>query len=260
MPKLHFFMAIESYFNRINDKITSEIEAAELSIIVVVAWITDRKIIKALLEKLNQEIEVKILINQDQFNDEEKIGNLISGFGPSIRKTEHHHKFCIIDYSIVISGSYNWTHSASNKIDQENIIISRDSSIVVKDYLKIFTKLWGGAFFMIKGKNYKKFNTIGSIERLELPDLEVDVTGKRFYRIGDYNVYMDERIRNFEYRQELLMVQYKMFNNNSVFILTLPDMPPYESLPIDYYTKLTTKEFVEGMRKSSINKYLENPW
>lgn len=32
-----------------------------------------------------------------------------------------HNKFCIIDYSIIINGSYNWTYSAIN--NEENILI-----------------------------------------------------------------------------------------------------------------------------------------
>ncbi len=42
-----------------------------------------------------------------------------------------HNKFLIIDYNFVLTGSYNWTDSASTK-NQENVIVCRGDKAVAK--------------------------------------------------------------------------------------------------------------------------------
>jgi len=51
-----------------------------------------------------------------------------------------HHKFCIIDKTILITGSYNWTRSAAER-NQENILVTTEEE-VTKSYLREFEKLW----------------------------------------------------------------------------------------------------------------------
>ena len=50
-----------------------------------------------------------------------------------------HHKFCIIDDEVLITGSYNWTYNAENR-NIENIVIS-DVSSVVEEYKREFSRL-----------------------------------------------------------------------------------------------------------------------
>lgn len=56
-----------------------------------------------------------------------------------------HNKFAIIDSAVVLTGSYNWTVTASNK-NQENILII-ESKVVVSDYQIEFNKLWKSTQF-----------------------------------------------------------------------------------------------------------------
>ena len=51
-----------------------------------------------------------------------------------------HHKFCVIDESIVITGSFNWTSQAVN-FNQENILFYENKDIAQK-YIAEFNKLW----------------------------------------------------------------------------------------------------------------------
>lgn len=60
-----------------------------------------------------------------------------------------HNKFAIIDSAVVLTGSYNWTVSASNN-NQENILII-ESKGVVNSYQNEFIKLWNSNMF----KNYE---------------------------------------------------------------------------------------------------------
>ena len=51
-----------------------------------------------------------------------------------------HHKFCIVDKEILLTGSYNWTKSAADR-NQENLLVTEDPKMV-KAYLNEFEKLW----------------------------------------------------------------------------------------------------------------------
>jgi phosphatidylserine/phosphatidylglycerophosphate/cardiolipin synthase-like enzyme len=45
-----------------------------------------------------------------------------------------HHKFCIIDGYVVITGSYNWSYNAEN--NDENILICSGNTDLVNQYKK----------------------------------------------------------------------------------------------------------------------------
>jgi hypothetical protein len=68
-----------------------------------------------------------------------------------------HHKFCVIDHRIVITGSYNWTNNAEK--NDENIVIVEDYTLAL-EYADAFLALlsnseplcdddaWDGSYFM----------------------------------------------------------------------------------------------------------------
>jgi phosphatidylserine/phosphatidylglycerophosphate/cardiolipin synthase-like enzyme len=99
---------IQSHFGDIRQIIVENLKQARHDIYVAVAWITDRQLFQLLLQKLSDGIDVKIVLIQDEIN-------LNNGFDYSefIQKggllfwDNHHHKFCVIDRKIVITGSYN---------------------------------------------------------------------------------------------------------------------------------------------------------
>jgi phosphatidylserine/phosphatidylglycerophosphate/cardiolipin synthase-like enzyme len=51
-----------------------------------------------------------------------------------------HHKFAIFDKSKLLTGSYNWTRSASLH-NEENFLITTDRDLL-KDFTRMFDKLW----------------------------------------------------------------------------------------------------------------------
>lgn len=51
-----------------------------------------------------------------------------------------HNKFVVIDYEIVMTGSYNWTMHASSG-NQENVIVLR-SQVLVQRFTEQFNVLW----------------------------------------------------------------------------------------------------------------------
>ena len=51
-----------------------------------------------------------------------------------------HNKYVLIDSSILVTGSFNWTSQAVS-MNQENLVILHDAALV-KDYQKNFEQLW----------------------------------------------------------------------------------------------------------------------
>ena len=51
-----------------------------------------------------------------------------------------HHKFCVIDKSVVVTGSFNWTDQAVNH-NQENLLFIENKELAAK-YSNEFEKLW----------------------------------------------------------------------------------------------------------------------
>jgi phosphatidylserine/phosphatidylglycerophosphate/cardiolipin synthase-like enzyme len=51
-----------------------------------------------------------------------------------------HHKFAVADGDLLLTGSYNWTRSASTE-NNENIIVSNNTPLV-KQFQQEFDKMW----------------------------------------------------------------------------------------------------------------------
>lgn len=53
-----------------------------------------------------------------------------------------HHKFAILDKSVVLTGSFNWTAQAV-KFNQENIVFYENKELAMK-YFEAYENLWNG--------------------------------------------------------------------------------------------------------------------
>jgi phosphatidylserine/phosphatidylglycerophosphate/cardiolipin synthase-like enzyme len=52
-----------------------------------------------------------------------------------------HQKFAVIDRRLLFTGSYNWTHSADSRND-ENLLMFRNAEALAEEYRKAFFRLW----------------------------------------------------------------------------------------------------------------------
>jgi phosphatidylserine/phosphatidylglycerophosphate/cardiolipin synthase-like enzyme len=124
--------------------IISQIKNAKSSIKICVFTISDNLISSEIIAAHKRNISVKVITDNDKsFDMGSDIDQLSKkGIQVKIDRTDSHmhHKFCLIDKSTLITGSYNWTRSAAEK-NQENIIVSQDLGIV-KSFLKEFERLW----------------------------------------------------------------------------------------------------------------------
>jgi hypothetical protein len=137
---------VEHHSNKIQNVIQSELFKAKSSIKIVVAWFTNDLLFQPLVLKQQAGVKVEIILNRDEINDSNdnniNFDELVN-VGGIVRWNETkqlmHDKFCIIDDSIVIYGSYNWTNKA--EYNEESITVSRNEPETIKFYLGKFEKL-----------------------------------------------------------------------------------------------------------------------
>lgn len=128
---------MKPYFENIAEKIIEELDKANHQIVVAVAWVSNDKIIDTLAKKAREGVEVKVFISKKTFSSrhKEKQYNCIqylSLCGCQVFKIGDdndygrlmHHKFCVIDNHVLITGSFNWSGQASENF--EDIIIIDD--------------------------------------------------------------------------------------------------------------------------------------
>lgn len=194
-----------SVFKDIEDSLFSELHSAKSSIKICVAWINFELFENILLSKAKEGIEIEILVNNDYINTKflDKISNdikpLINLIKNPINNHLMHHKFCIIDDEVLITGSYNWSKKAP--YHYENIIIIRNDFNLIMQFKHEFADLkYMGAMpstefnaFKVT-KNLNKFvvgtysSSVGIYETVTLQLWEIDINNLTYERHGEMDI------------------------------------------------------------------------
>lgn len=120
----------DAAFQDIQTRILAELDKAQVSITLAMAWFTNQVLADKLKEKLDQGLNVEIIIYDDVVNANHGVD--LSEFDVVyIRGTRGgimHNKFCVIDNQVVLQGSYNWSCNAEYRND-ETIQISQDPQL-----------------------------------------------------------------------------------------------------------------------------------
>jgi hypothetical protein len=142
-------MELKAHFSNIHKVIINHLEPAQSEIVAAIAWFTDRDIFEVLCKKARSGINVSVALIGDEINQGpgglnfQKLGNFggkVIFLPPGSRDAPTmHHKFCVIDRSTVITGSYNWSHKARS--NDENITVVTDSTDFAGKYLDTFDSL-----------------------------------------------------------------------------------------------------------------------
>ena len=118
----------DAHFIDIQNNILAELDKAQVSISVAMAWFTNKVLFEKLLEKQKEGVNVQLVIYDDGVNA--KHGVDVTQLDAVKIRAERggimHDKFCIIDNHTVITGSYNWSDNAEFK-NEENITIETDN-------------------------------------------------------------------------------------------------------------------------------------
>lgn len=135
---------IKAYFKELKPLVLEQIREAKASIQIAVAWFTDQDILDLLVEKRLQGIKVLVLLSNDVKNFEESYSldftklQQIGGKLVIVETSFMHHKFCIVDQQVLLTGSANYTYSGFHK-NNESIIIT-DEQESIKDFLLEFER------------------------------------------------------------------------------------------------------------------------
>ncbi len=129
----------QAYFSDIRSVIITMLKKAESEVSVAMAWFTNRELLQELIQCLHRGVKVSLILLDDIINhcDFGADFNLLiaeknSEFFLYPRTMKFmHHKFCIIDNKILITGSYNWTNYAESR-NLENILLTEDVSLIKK--------------------------------------------------------------------------------------------------------------------------------
>lgn len=151
-------MVVQTCFSpqgRCSAHILREIDAAKQELLVAVYAFTSDDLASALVQAKKRGVAVQVIVDREfdrtnnnskgKFFDAQKIPlRRISGTTPKLGDKDSglmHQKFAIVDRRVVFTGSYNWTHSAENRND-ENLLVFRDASPLAEEYRKAFFRLW----------------------------------------------------------------------------------------------------------------------
>lgn len=144
-------MQTEAIFENIADRIYLELEQAQTSIYIAVAWLTNKNLFNILLEKAQQGIAVQLMLSNDHINEQSYVDysqldtlNSAAYLIGDGKKDLMHNKFCVIDSNTVINGSYNWSYKAEK--NHENILITKGDNVLAEQFIKQFKKIRNSYF------------------------------------------------------------------------------------------------------------------
>ncbi|WLQ12293.1 phospholipase D-like domain-containing protein [Hahella aquimaris] len=124
--------------------IIERIRHAQSSLQICVFTISDDKIADEIINAHKRGLKIRIITDNDKSFDRGSDINRFKEAGISVKMDDEphhmHHKFALIDDSVLIHGSFNWTRSAST-YNQENIVVT-DHPGLVKEFSGEFAKLW----------------------------------------------------------------------------------------------------------------------
>lgn len=132
-------------FSNIRNEVIQSIRMAKHSIWISIAWFTDESLYQELRNQQTNGVHVRILIS-DEDSNKYMIPKLKKQFETIIvDRWGHngynrlHSKYCIIDYSIVLHGSFNWTPTANQ--NEEHLTISVDRQFA-EQYTENFKEIF----------------------------------------------------------------------------------------------------------------------
>lgn len=135
-----------AYFSNIRSQIIYYLQNAKEEIKIAMAWFTSPELFNEIISCLNKGIQIELVLLDDAINYHPYAPdfNIFIKKGGILRTARvnprfMHHKFCIVDKTVVITGSYNWTYYAENR-NIENILISKDST-TINEYILEFKRL-----------------------------------------------------------------------------------------------------------------------
>ena len=169
----------QAYFKNIKREIIPYLNDAKQEVVVAMAWFTSDDLFQALIDCLGRNVSVELVLLDNasnfmyyapDFNEFIKAGGILH-----IAKPEYgfmHHKFCVIDNKVVVTGSYNWTYYAETR-NIENILIS-DQKEIIDLYIKEFREL-ASRFGIALSSPRIEWEDICAYDHIDFDDLNFEI-------------------------------------------------------------------------------------
>lgn len=147
------------------DQIIKAMKGAKKSIYIMVAHFNSDRITKALVKilkaqkKAKKKIVVRVLLDRAEFDDKKSQSKELEKAGADVRYKVYslgfyfpraqlmHHKTIIVDDTVLVTGSYNWSDTAEHT-NYENVIVlnakkkNAEQSRIIKAFAKEYDRLW----------------------------------------------------------------------------------------------------------------------
>ena len=230
-------MQTEAIFENIAERILTEIQKANNSIYIAVAWFTNKSIFEQLIKKAKNGCQIQIIISNDLINENSSIDfNKLEKHNGKVYKIGNgdtelmHNKFCIIDFNTVITGSYNWSYKAENNF--ENIVINSNVTSLAEQFVTEFNQ--------IKKKYYpnetiqnefpieiiiKRLEIIKNIILLEdIDDISIAVEKLKRYQFNEDVKTIISSISNKEFAKAITTIQEFINSYQQITIWNDPEI------------------------------------
>lgn len=170
----------KAYFKNIRSEIIPLLRNAKQEVVVAMAWFTSKELFQTIIDCLQRNVKVELILldNASNFMYYAPDFNIFINAGGILRIARvsngfMHHKFCVIDNSYVITGSYNWTYYAETR-NIENIFVS-NSSDIIQQYYKEFKSL-ADRISKVSESPRISWDDIGSYEYINYDELNYEIS------------------------------------------------------------------------------------
>ncbi|MDY3528711.1 phospholipase D-like domain-containing protein [Riemerella anatipestifer] len=231
-------MQTEAVFENIAERIQQEIGKAQKSIFIAVAWFTNKNIFNELVNKARNGCTVSLIISNDNINLNSSIDfeQLLTGKSKVYKIGNGdtdlmHNKFCVIDYSTVITGSYNWSYKAESNF--ENVIITSNDTTLAEQFISEFNNI-RKQYYPDTVNEEIVFPLNKIIKRLEILKNyilleDIEELNKESSKLKEYDFNCDlqeiiDDVRNEEFASAINKIQNFISKNHQLSIWTDPEI------------------------------------
>ncbi|MCB9365335.1 MAG: DUF1669 domain-containing protein [Flavobacteriales bacterium] len=231
-------MQTEAVFENIAERIQQEISKAQKSVFIAVAWFTNKNLFNELVNKARNGCTVSLIISNDNINLNSSIDfeQLLTAKSKVYKigngDTElMHNKFCVIDYSTVITGSYNWSYKAESNF--ENVIITSNDTTLAEQFISEFNNI-RKQYYPDAVNEEIVFPLNKIIKRLEILKNyilleDIEELNKESSKLKEYDFNSDlqeiiDEVRNEEFASAIIKIQNFISKNQQLSIWSDPEI------------------------------------
>ena len=130
----------EVIFQDIQQHLQTELRLARNQIRIALTWFSNQELFRTLLLKLTEGVSVEVMLNQDLLNNRHNgldWQDFLSRGGKLFWANPAKpilHKFCLIDRTTVLAGSYDWTYLAESNQNSALLLIRENQSLTEQFY------------------------------------------------------------------------------------------------------------------------------